>query len=154
MDREDQIIRKIAFTFAGLISFFFLPIVPIQVVPEVSIRAIDINRNPVGSIIIYQDWKHSTFESEAHRDEVMSGEDGFATFSKKRIWISASNFLFNTIGEYTIGLIAIHASSGPFSHFIVAKDFENKRYWGDLYFCYGTCKENALREIVIKEETK
>lgn len=154
MDREDKIIRRMIFTLAGAALFFFLPIVPIQVVPEVSIRAVDTNRNPVAGITIYQDWQHWTFESEDHRDETVSDENGFAAFSEKRIWISAFNFLFNTIGENTIGLIAIHASSGPFSHFIATKDFENKKYWGDLYFCYGSCKENAPREIVVKEKAK
>ncbi len=133
---------------------FSLPIIPIQVVPEVSIRAVDENRNPVPGIVIYQDWKHSTFESQNQRDEVISNENGFAAFSEKRIWISAFNFLFNTIAENTVGLIAIHASSGPFSHFIATKDFDNKRYWGDLYFCYGSCRESAPKEIVIKEEAK
>lgn len=149
MDREDKIIRRMLFTLAGAALFFFLPIVPIQVVPEVSIRAVDTNRNPVEGVTVYQDWQHSTFESQSHKDETVSDENGFAAFSEKRIWISAFNFLFNTVGENTIGLIAIHASFGPSVGF-GATGYKTSNKW-----CYPEkiCKNReSAKEIIILEK--
>ncbi len=147
MNKKSKIILLIL-----IVGFLFsLPIIPVNVVPEVSIRAVDTDKKPVAGITIYQDWQHWTFESENHRDEAVSDENGFAVFSTKKIWISAFNFLFNTIAENTIGLVAIHASSGPTSGF-GAKDYLSDNKW-----CYpeSKCRDREVsKEVIIKERVK
>lgn len=128
---------------------FSLPIVPIRVVPEVTMRAVDANESAIANIVVYQDWTHSTFESQNHRDENISDVNGFMTFSEKKIWISAFNFLFNTIGENTVGLIAVHASSGPYVGF-GATGYKTSNRW-----CYPekVCKNReSANEIIILEK--
>lgn len=138
-----------------VIGFLFsLPITPVQVVPEVTLKVVNADKQPVADATVYQDWQHWTFESQAHRDQTVSDTNGFVTFSEKSINVSILKFLFWTFFKNTLGIIMIHASFGPHSHFIATKDFQNKKYWGDIYTCYGSCKEDAPREIIVKGEMR
>ncbi len=128
-----------------------LPVVPVSVVPEVSIRAVDTNKKPVAGVVIYQEWQHWTYESEAHRDESVADENGFAAFSAKGIWVSPLRMLFGLFGEYVLGGIAIHADSGP------SVGFGAKDYLSDNKWCYPESKcqgRETSKEVVIKERVK
>ena len=133
----------------GIVVFTFVPIVPIQVVPKVTLKVVDIEGKPMSNIIIIQWWKHWTFESETHRDEITSDESGNATVPERKIWISLFSYIADKTIENTIGLIAIHESYGPYSGF-GAKDYKFENKW-----CYpeSRCSNREVsKEIVIKEK--
>lgn len=145
---------KIILVIVVVVLFIWLPAFPVSVVPETTIRVVDENNQPLSNVEVKQDWQHWSFESESHTDQNVTNLDGFAAFSEKTIKISGLNYLFGKLGELASGTIAIHSSSGPFSNFIAKKESGNKTYWGNTFTCYGSCKEDAPKEIVIKGDLK
>ncbi len=126
---------------------FSLPVISINVVPKITLRVLNVDRNPMANIKIFQDWQHWTFESKEHREEQASNVDGYVTFTEKSIRISAFSLVLGKLAE-TMSIINIHASSGPSSIF-GAKD-----YVADGYWCYENCFEDKPKEIIIKEKLK
>ncbi len=133
----------------GAIILLFLPIVPVQVVPEVTLKVIDTEGNPMPNLEIIQYWQHWTFESQSHIDEVRADRKGYVTFSEKKIRISLLSLFVSKVLENTIGLIAVHSGSGPHSGFR-SKLFKSENRW-----CYP-CNKNTKRinEIVILEKNQ
>lgn len=145
MSKISKIILIVLIT--GLL--FSLPIIPIQVVPEVTLKVVDMKGNLMPDTIIVQYWQHWSFESEDHSDESVSGGDGNVNFPARNIWISAFSLITNKTLENTIGLIAIHSGSGPHSGFR-AKNYRSENKW-----CYP-CGKNMERvnEIVVLEKNQ
>lgn len=145
---------KIILLVTAIILFIWFPGIPIKVVPETTLRVMDTNKNPMAEVTVSQDWQHWSFESENHKDERISDTNGFVTFSEKSINVSTLRFLFGKFGELFMTVVPTHASSGSYSHFIARKNLENKQYWGDMYSCYGICKEDEPKEIIVEGEIK
>ena len=142
---------KIIFIVLAVILLLWLPIIPVNVVPEVTLRVVNTDKQPVASMVVFQVWQHWTFESQDHRDKVISDENGFVTFSEKKIWVSAFKFLLGMFGEHVLGGIAIHASSGPSNGFGV-EGYKTENKW-----CYPEwkCPNGEIsKEIILKEELK
>ena len=140
-------ISKIILTILIFGLLFSLPIISVNVVPEVTVRVLDVDRIPMADIKIFQDWQHWTFESKQHREEKVSNVDGYVTFTEKSIRVSVFSLLLGRLSE-TISNINIHAGSGPSSIF-GAKD-----YVADGYWCYENCLEDKPKEVIIKEKLR
>lgn len=127
----------------------FLPIIPVQVVPEVTLKVINAEGNPLPGVVIIQFWRHWTYDATDRRDEVMSNAEGDVTFAEKKIWVSAGKFLYGKFGENVWSYIDIHAGFGPDNGFR-AKDYKSENKW-----C-NPCNKDRISEnkIVILERIK
>jgi hypothetical protein len=131
----------------GLLSS--LPIIPVRVVPEVTLRVVNVEGKPMPNINIVQYWQHWSFESKDHLDESVSGDDGNVTFPMREIWISVFSLVANEVLGNTLGLIAIHSGGGPHSGFR-AKNHKSENKW-----CYPCGKDKEkINEIVVLEENQ
>lgn len=142
---------KIVLIVAAIILFIWLPVIPINVVPEITLRVIDVDKKPMSSISVTQYWIHYSFESSSskyHSDETLSDANGYVTFSEKNLTISVFKFLFGKFGEFFIKVIPTHASSGIYS------DFVPRGYLTEGYSCFSKCRDDQLKEIVIKRKVE
>ena len=146
-------VKKITFILIliGAIILLFLPIVPVQVVPEVTLKVVDTEGKPLPNIKILQFWRHWTYDATNRHIETTSNSEGYVTFSQKQVWTSPFRFLYGKFGEYVWSYIDIHASFGPHNGFR-AEDFRSKNKW-----CYpdNVCRtKKRVNEIVVFEKNK
>ncbi len=142
--------RKLNITLSVIVVaiFIWLPIIPVDVVPEVTLKVINENNQLMTGIKIVQGWQHWTFESEDHRDEKTSDANGSVTFSEKSIKVSVFKFLFWRLMEIVMK-INPHAGFGP-STGLWAEGYKSENKW-----CYPPEKclnREITREIIIKEK--
>lgn len=95
----------------GLLSL--LPVITIQVAPEITLKVMDLNKNPVPNAVVFQDWQHWSYESEEHIDKATSDANGLVNFDKKSITVSTFKFFSGKFGETFVKIIPTHASVGP-----------------------------------------
>lgn len=73
----------------------FVPIFPVEVVPEWSFRLVYEDGQPVPNARVDQTWKHYSLElwSSRHTDQVTSDVNGMVTFPARSIRASAFQFV-------------------------------------------------------------
>lgn len=134
--------------------FIWLPVIPVNVVPEITLKVVDTDKKPMPGVTVTQSWMHYSFESTSsvykddHNDKVVSDTSGLVTFSEKNIKISVFKFLLGKIAEILYKIVPAHTSVGPSSpFFVVGYD------WVDVPWCYPKCPNGEIpKEIVIKEK--
>lgn len=131
-----------------------LPVIPINVVPEVTLKVVDEEKNPMPSITVTQSWMHYSFESsssvykENHNDKSVSDENGLVTFSEKNISISLFTFILGKMAEMMHKIIPAHSSVGPSSPFFVA-DYDTV----NVPWCYPKCPNGKFpKEIIVRRK--
>lgn len=148
-------IPKIVLIVLAIILLIWLPIIPINVVPEVTLRVVDEDKNPVSNVTVTQGWMHYSFESTAsvykedHNDKVVSGMDGLVTFSEKNIRISVFKFFLGKLAEILYKIIPLHTSIGS------SNSFGTEGYLSEDKWCYPPEKcgsRKISREIIIKKK--
>lgn len=103
---------------AILIGLFFIPLFPVNVVPEWTLRLVDESGQPVPNARVDQSWKDYSLEffRSRHFDESLSSNaDGIVTFPVRNIRVSA----FQIVAAKIRGVLLImdpHASYGADSH--------------------------------------
>ncbi len=128
--------------------FAWLPIISVPVSPEITLRVVNESGEPQTGIAITQFWGHWTYENKGHEDEKISDDNGYVTFSEKSIKVSTLRFVFYFLAEHTIGIIAIHNSSGPHSSFS-ANGFANTEVYSQCSFS-GCEDDDGPKQIVLK----
>ena len=151
MDNVDKKITNLLLIMFGVSLFLWLPIIPIRVVPEVTLKVIDTEGKPMPDNTVIQWWRHWTYDSTLRKDEVISDLDGTVSFKEKSVWVSIGKFLYGSFGENIWTYIDIHAGFGPDNGFTVKNSLSEDKW------CYPKSKcgnKKSLKEIIIKERKK
>jgi hypothetical protein len=103
----------------------FVPVIPVNVVPEWELRLIDESGQPVPNVRIDQSWKDYSLEfySFGHIDKSLSSdEQGIVRFPARNILVSISQIIAAKIVD-VLTSISPHASYGPHSHVYCLGEF-------------------------------
>ncbi len=101
--------------FAVVLIALFIPVIPVNVVPEWPLRLVDESGQPVSNARIDQWWKDYTLEfwRWPHVDESMSSDDqGIVRFPARNIRVSVAQFVVAKIVD-VVTSINPHAGYGP-----------------------------------------
>lgn len=108
---------KLRFSIVLVVVFLiFVPIVPISIVPSISLSILDESRNPIPGLPVRQSWQHYTYQFSGDSAEVLSDSHGVARFPERTARISVGQLVLGQILK--VVSINPHASFGPSSFFL------------------------------------
>lgn len=102
------------------LSLFFIPLIPVTVVPEINLMIVDEDGSSIPNANITQVWRHYTYQFGDDREDVFSDSKGVARFPERIERFSVVHLAFGKAVE-TIN-INPHASFGPSSFFLPRGD--------------------------------
>lgn len=97
-------------------SLFFVPLVPVKVVPEINLLILDEDGSPMSNARITQTWRHYTYQFGDDQEDVLSDSKGVAHFPER---INRFSIVQLAFGKAVDAInINPHAGFGPSSFFL------------------------------------
>ena len=98
------------YTVSLILALILLVPFPTTVVPEWRLRVIDQNGQPFVGEEVREYWQHYSLESDGHREERRTDENGYVVFPERRIW---SPLLWRIVSTSLAAVLTLaHGSMG------------------------------------------
>jgi len=103
-------------------AFFALPVIPVEVVPQWTVRVTDEQGHPRPNTV-REIWHHYSFDGSGlnplygGEEDLVTDDQGVVVFPERRIHVSLGMWGIATVGT-PMRWINIHASTGPYAYLL------------------------------------
>lgn len=88
------------------------------VVPEWKVQVVDENGNPLRNVGVDEIWGNASIESDDHKAESITDENGYVSFPQRTVRASALSRTVTPIIHFI--QMGVHAGSGPYAYLIIS----------------------------------